>query len=92
MKTDHYLKMLKGFFILHLKRKRKLKSATFQQDGAPPHYALQVRGYLYANFKDRCIGRVGHISWPAWSTDLSPLEFFLLVCKGRSLQVSVWEY
>ena len=38
VKADHYLKMLKEFLVPYVKR--KLKSAIFQQDGAPPHYTL----------------------------------------------------
>lgn len=49
----------------------------FQQDGAPPHYALAVRAYLDYEFPERWIGRRGSIEWPARSPDLSPLDFFL---------------
>lgn len=50
---------------------------TFQQDGAPPHYALAVREYLNRTYPDRWIGRRGPIEWPARSPDLTPLDFFL---------------
>lgn len=49
----------------------------FQQDGAPPHYALRVRQYLDQTFPGRWIGRRGAIEWPPRSPDLSPLDFFL---------------
>lgn len=49
----------------------------FQQDGAPPHYALRVRQYLDQTFPDRWIGRRGAIESPPRSSDLSPLDFFL---------------
>ena len=49
----------------------------FQQDGAPPHYALAVRAYLDVEFPGRWIGRRGPIEWPARSPDLTPLDFFL---------------
>ncbi|CAH0395505.1 unnamed protein product [Bemisia tabaci] len=49
----------------------------FQQDGAPPHYALAVRAYLHNEFPGRWIGRRGPIEWPPRSPDLSPLDFFL---------------
>lgn len=49
----------------------------FQQDGAPPHYAAEVRAYLDEVFPDRWIGRRGFIEWPARSPDLTPLDFFL---------------
>lgn len=50
---------------------------VFQQDGAPPHYALPVREYLNDRFPGRWIGRRGPIEWPARSPDLSPLDYFL---------------
>lgn len=49
----------------------------FQQDGAPPHYALAVRQYLNEIFPNRWIGRRGPIEWPARSPDLTPLDYFL---------------
>lgn len=49
----------------------------FQQDGAPPHFSLQVRGILNEKFPNRWIGRAGPIPWPPRSPDLTPLDFFL---------------
>lgn len=48
----------------------------FQQDGAPPHYGVDVRQYLSEVFPGRWIGRRGSIEWPARSPDLTPLDFF----------------
>jgi hypothetical protein len=48
----------------------------YQQDGAPPYYAVIVRRYLDEVFRNRCIGRRGQIEWPARSRDLTPLDFF----------------
>lgn len=52
-------------------------SIWFQQDGAPPHFARQVREYLNTVFPERWIGRRGPIEWPARSPDLTPMDFFL---------------
>lgn len=49
----------------------------FQQDGAPPHYAVAVRNYLNTHFPNKWIGRQGQIEWPPRSPDLSPLDYFL---------------
>lgn len=49
----------------------------FQQDGAPPHFAVAVREFLHRTFPDRWIGRRGTVEWPARSPDLTPLDFFL---------------
>lgn len=47
------------------------------QDGAPVHYASDVRDWLDENFSARWIGRRGAIDWPARSPDLTPTDFFL---------------
>lgn len=49
----------------------------FQQDGAPPHYQINVRQYLNRIFPNRWIGRRGSMEWPARSPDLTSLDFFL---------------
>lgn len=48
----------------------------FQHDGAPAHFAREVRSHLDARFS-RWIGRSGPIAWPARSPDITPLDFFL---------------
>lgn len=49
----------------------------FQQDGAPPHYAVIVRQYLDQKLPNRWIGRAGPIPWPPRSPDLTPCDYFL---------------
>ena len=49
----------------------------FQQDGAPPHYALIVRDYLKKVFPQRWFGRRGSIEWPLRLPDLTPMISFL---------------
>ncbi|GFY16742.1 transposable element Tcb1 transposase [Trichonephila clavipes] len=49
----------------------------FQHDGAPAHFSIDVRAHLQATFPGGWIGRGGPIAWPARSSDLSPLDFFL---------------
>jgi hypothetical protein len=48
-----------------------------QQDGAPPHFARNVRAYLDRAFQHQWIGREGPVNWPPRSPDLTPLDFFL---------------
>jgi hypothetical protein len=43
----------------------------FQQDGAPPHYAVHVLEFLGNTFGGRVIGRHGSIDMPPWSPDYS---------------------
>ena len=38
-----------------LRRDREEDDITFQQDGAPPHYAAVVRNWLEGKFGDRVI-------------------------------------
>lgn len=49
----------------------------FQQDGAPPHFGINVRRYLDEMFPHRWIGRRGTIEWPPRSPDLTPMDYFL---------------
>jgi hypothetical protein len=53
------------------------RNVVFQNDGAPCHYATQVRNYLNETFPNRWIGRGGPISWPPRSPDLNPIDFFI---------------
>ena len=46
----------------------------WQQDGAPAHFALDVRAVLNDRFP-QWIGRAGTISWPPRSPDLTPMDF-----------------
>lgn len=48
----------------------------FLHDGAPPHFALEVRQHLINVFAGRWIGRGGPIAWPPRSPDLNPLDFY----------------
>lgn len=49
----------------------------FQHDGAPAHFAAEVRNYLNEYFRNRWIGRGGPVPWPPRSPDLTPLDFSL---------------
>lgn len=51
----------------------------FQQDGAPPHYALHVRAKLDETFPNRFIERKGPIEASARSPDLIVLDYFCVV-------------
>ena len=59
-----------------MKRYRCFSKAIFQQDGAPPHTAVETRDLLIKAFgEDRVIGKFFPISWPAYSPDLSRVIF-----------------
>lgn len=73
----NYLAMLRDFFIPHLTQLADIDDSFFQQDGAPPHFALDVREFLNTTFPERWIGRRGPLEWAPRSPDLTPLDFFL---------------
>jgi len=69
-----YLDMLEQFAIPQLE---DVPNIIFQQDGAPPHWSLDVRQCLDDHFPQRWIGRGGPIQWPPRSPDITPCDFFL---------------
>lgn len=73
---DRYLNMLREFVLPELKRQHDKEDFFFQQDGAPPHYALAVRTFLDEELPNRWIGRRGPLEWPPRSPDLTPMDFF----------------
>lgn len=83
------MNLLQVEVIPHLESLGLLSTLWWQQDGAPPHFALNVRRYLRDIFGSRWISRGGPLEWPPRSPDLSPLDFFLwgylkrLVYKNR---------
>lgn len=54
----------------------------FQLDGAPPHFARNVRNYLHQIFPNRWIGRGrdAPVQWPPRSPDLTPLDYSVWGC------------
>lgn len=70
-----YLDMLQLYLLPQLEDHQP--NVMFQQDGAPPHWALIVREFLDTHFPGRWVGRGGPIQWPPRSPDLTPLDFFL---------------
>jgi hypothetical protein len=57
-------------------------SRELQQDGAPPHFHLEVRSHLSTTLPQRWIGRTSNedstlIPWPPRSPDLTPGGVFL---------------
>ena len=73
---ERYLQLLKTEVEPVIRRLFPEEPVHFQQDGAPPHYALAVRHYLDATFPGKWIGRRGPVEYPPRSPDLTPLDFF----------------
>lgn len=74
-----YLDMLRGVVSEYLEDMplRYIQDFYFQQDGAPPHFARDVRDYLNITYGDHWIGRGSPVPWPARSPDLTPCDFYL---------------
>lgn len=76
---ETYLNMLNSYAFPQIRQLNRERGDQFdmwwQQDGAPPHYARNVRERLDEEFPNRWIGRRGPVEWPPRSPDLSPLDF-----------------
>uniref|UniRef100_A0A914ZC01 Transposase n=1 Tax=Panagrolaimus superbus TaxID=310955 RepID=A0A914ZC01_9BILA len=75
--AQSYCQMLEEVFIPEIQNRPDFDTMLFQQDGAPPHFALQTRALLDEVFPERWIGRASpNLNWPPRSPDLTPLDFF----------------
>jgi hypothetical protein len=54
-----------------------INDLILMQDGAPPHFALDVRDWLDRRFPGCWLGCRGPHEWPARSHNLTPCDFFL---------------
>jgi hypothetical protein len=73
---DIYLDMLHTWLIPQLREKGIMDRVWLQQDGAPAHFAIQVREFLDEQFPGRWIGRgsassPAPLKWPPRSPDLT---------------------
>lgn len=74
---ENYTEMLRSHAIPEMRRKNQLEATTFQQDGAPPHFSRVARDFLSSVFpEERIIARGFSQNWPAYSPDLSPLDYY----------------
>jgi hypothetical protein len=65
-----YLHMLESFMFPQVNHRHP--DLFLQQDGAPPHWHLEVRNTLNEEFPQKWIGRGGPIPWPPRSPDITP--------------------
>ena len=73
-----YLQMLRSFYLPAARRKGfDLQKTYFMQDGASVHCTEEVLNFLKNVLGDRVISRRCSFSWPPYSPDLNPLDFFL---------------
>ena len=79
MNGENYLGMLREVLVPQIHIKPNFHEPLFQQNGAPPHYALKVRDYFNKVFPQRWFGRRGSIEWRPRSPVLTPMHFFFEV-------------
>ncbi len=72
---DSYLQLLEDKVWPEIADWPDIDAVILQQDGAPPHFARQVREWLDDSFPGRWLGRRGPIEWPPRSPDLTPVDF-----------------
>lgn len=73
--AQSYLEMLQTVMWPAVKRMATKKNYWFQQDGAPCHISATVMEFLRSKFGDRIVSRGSAHHWPAYSPDLSCLDF-----------------
>ena len=89
--VQNTVSMLQEFFIPEVRNMKKMRSIVFHQDGAPPHFAADVRRFLDKTFPGRWIGKGGPIRWTPRPSDLTPLDFFLWGHLKNVVYLSPWE-
>ncbi|KAG8227560.1 hypothetical protein J437_LFUL000660 [Ladona fulva] len=78
--------MPENFSIPQIDEDGQERSVHFMQDGALPHYLIDVRDFLNNRFPGKWTGRGAPIAWPPRSPDLTPLDFFFF--GGRKIYSS----
>ncbi len=74
--TARYAEMLNTFLIPTLRRRRRLSSTWFQQDGATCHTSNETMNILSKAFGNRMISKRADLEWPPRSPDLTAPDFF----------------
>ena len=74
-----------SWFVEELKSRRKLARSYFMQDVATPHTAITTRTMIKQIFGNRVVGKHFPISWPLYSPDLTPADFWLWPTSKRMI-------
>jgi len=75
--ADSYCSMIRNHVIPSLKRKKCFSTTIYQQDGAPAHTAFRTIEFLKEQFGAQLICKNSEHSWPPYSPDLAPPDYFL---------------
>lgn len=89
--ADRYLEMLKKCFIPEAKKQKAIDLWHFMQDGARPHRTESIFDFLKSKFGNRIIALDAGddcITWPPYSPDLNPCDFFVWGCIKDRLYTS----
>ena len=71
-----YLNMVQHDVWPEVKGRERRNGWWWQQDDAPVHVTKDVINFVEKAFSGRVISRNGEVEWPAYSPDLSPLDYF----------------
>ena len=74
---DHYRTMQNEVLFTKIEDD-DIDSIWFQQDGDTCQTAEATLDVLHPVFEDRIINRRADVIWPAWSCDLTPLDFYFI--------------
>ncbi|GBM76861.1 hypothetical protein AVEN_3915-1 [Araneus ventricosus] len=70
--VEWYITLLRDHVVPALQERHELPVVTFIQDGAPPHFAREVRTFLLEIFTDYGVMSRGcKFKWPSRSPDLT---------------------
>jgi len=83
VRAVNYLDMIEQYVVPQLQQDGILDTIIYQQDGAPPHWAIIVRKQLNHIFNDRWCGHDGPIPWPPNIPDLTPPDFLCGAMSNR---------
>ncbi|GBN12368.1 hypothetical protein AVEN_101403-1 [Araneus ventricosus] len=70
--AERFVTLLLDHVVPSLQESHELPVVTFMQNGAPPHFAREVRTFLLeTSIEDRMISRGCKFKWPSRSPDLT---------------------
>ena len=75
--SDRYLAMLRDLVWPEVRHRSSRRLFWWQQDGATSHCTDVVLNFLEEKFRGRIISRRSEVSWPPYSPDFNPCDFFL---------------
>ncbi|GFX18162.1 DUF4817 domain-containing protein [Trichonephila clavipes] len=75
--AQRYLTLRRETVVPCLIQRGQIANVTFMQDGATSHTANPVKAFLIQTFGEDKSSRRCRYTWPPWSPDLTPADFWL---------------